>query len=369
MERKLKVLFITNIPAPYKVDFYNELGRYCDVTVVFEAKRPFSFIRFNWNDNSIKYFKGIFLTKIFNKKRLSIKVFKYLLDGKYDIIVMTNYAYLTDLCAILVLKLKRMKYFYETDGGIINHTESKAKKMFKSFMLSGATGYFSPSSSSDEYLNYYGAQKNKIYRYCFTSLMGKDIPLLQLTKEQKYKLRKELGIKESKVILAIGQFVYRKGFDLLLKAVVGLDDDTGVYIVGGVPTEEYQQLKRDLNLKNVHFEGFKKSKELCDFFNVADLFVHPTREDIWGLVINEAMAYRLPIITTEKCVAGIELLQSDCIVPVNDIMALHEKIKSILYDDEMSIRIGNENYNKIKKCTIEKMALEHYNTFKKIHNG
>lgn len=148
-----------------------------------------------------------------------------------------------------------------------------------------------------------------------------------------------------------------------------MDDDTGVYIVGGVPTEEYQQLKRDLNLKNVHFEGFKKSKELCDFFNVADLFVHPTREDIWGLVINEAMAYRLPIITTEKCVAGIELLQSDCIVPVNDIMALHEKIKSILYDDEMSIRIGNENYNKIKKCTIEKMALEHYNTFKKIHNG
>ena len=39
MEQKLKkVLFITNIPAPYRIDFYNELGKHCELTVVFEAK-------------------------------------------------------------------------------------------------------------------------------------------------------------------------------------------------------------------------------------------------------------------------------------------------------------------------------------------
>ena len=40
MEQKLKkVLFITNIPAPYRIDFYNELGKHCELTVIFGAKR------------------------------------------------------------------------------------------------------------------------------------------------------------------------------------------------------------------------------------------------------------------------------------------------------------------------------------------
>lgn len=32
-----KVLFLTNIPAPYRVDFFNELGKYFELTVSFEG--------------------------------------------------------------------------------------------------------------------------------------------------------------------------------------------------------------------------------------------------------------------------------------------------------------------------------------------
>ena len=35
--KKMKVLYITNIPSPYKVDFYNELGKYCELTALFET--------------------------------------------------------------------------------------------------------------------------------------------------------------------------------------------------------------------------------------------------------------------------------------------------------------------------------------------
>lgn len=54
----------------------------------------------------------------------------------------------------------------------------------------------------------------------------------------------------------------------------------------------------------------------------ADIFVHPTREDIWGLVVNEAMAKGLPVITTDRCVAGLELIKNESvgrIVPVENI--------------------------------------------------
>ncbi len=35
----MKVLFISNIPSPYRVDFFQQLGKYVELTVIFEAKR------------------------------------------------------------------------------------------------------------------------------------------------------------------------------------------------------------------------------------------------------------------------------------------------------------------------------------------
>ena len=45
----MKVLFISNIPSPYRVDFFQELGKYVELTVIFEAKRADG-IRFDWKE-------------------------------------------------------------------------------------------------------------------------------------------------------------------------------------------------------------------------------------------------------------------------------------------------------------------------------
>ena len=63
-----------------------------------------------------------------------------------------------------------------------------------------------------------------------------------------------------------------------------------------------------MGLKNINFLEFEKKEVLYKYYKAADLFILPTREDIWGLVINEAMAHGLPVITTKKCVAGMELV-------------------------------------------------------------
>ena len=56
----MKVLFLTNIPSPYRVDFFNEIGKYCDLTVLFE--KGFSNERdTSWKNYSFDNFKGIFL--------------------------------------------------------------------------------------------------------------------------------------------------------------------------------------------------------------------------------------------------------------------------------------------------------------------
>ncbi|MFR0840585.1 MAG: hypothetical protein ACLSH0_05000 [Mediterraneibacter faecis] len=59
----MKVLFVTNIPVPYRIDFYNELGKMVDLTVVFEAKgAEDQGIRFNYNLDQIENFKAVFLS-------------------------------------------------------------------------------------------------------------------------------------------------------------------------------------------------------------------------------------------------------------------------------------------------------------------
>lgn len=364
-----KVLFITNIPAPYRVDFFKELGKSVELTVIFEA-RSAPGIRFNWNTDKYVNFRAIFLKEgDINEKKVNWSILKYI-NNDFDIIVVTNYAYYTEILAYIYLKLKRIPYALEVDGGIIRK-EHNAIKMLKIFLISKAEKYLSPSKKTDEYLIYYGAKKSKICRYPFTSLKDKEILEEKLQFSDKKNIRRTLGIKENKVVLSIGQFIHRKGNDVLLKSARRIKKTIGFYIIGGEPTEEYIKLKEDYNLNNVHFLEFKSKKALKEYFKAADLFVLPTREDIWGLVINEAMSFGLPVITTDNCNAGLELIENNIngfIVPVGNDKILADKINYLLNNVELMNNISKNNLKKIRNYTIEKMARRHLEIFNEIIN-
>lgn len=195
----------------------------------------------------------------------------------------------------------------------------------------------------------------------------KDVPAQNATPEEKQKLRQELGLGNGKMILSIGQFIHRKGYDIMLRAAAKLDPGTDIYIVGGDPTEEYLQICREENLQNVHFVGFMKKDQLLKYYQAADLFVLPTREDIWGLVINEAMAYGLPVITTDRCVAGLDLVENGVngyIVPVADVDALADSINTLFTQDWT--QMGERSLEKIRPYTIEAMAKCHLDVFETV---
>jgi glycosyltransferase involved in cell wall biosynthesis len=173
---------------------------------------------------------------------------------------------------------------------------------------------------------------------------------------QKALLRQKKGISEKHVVLSVGRFIHLKGYDVLLKSAGLLGDDVGIYIIGGQVTEEYQQLVQEYKLKNIHFIDFMPPQELKDYFEAADVFVLPTREDVWGLVINEAMAAGLPVVTTDRCVAGIELIKDDVngyVVPVDDHEALAAAMDKVLQDDALRSHMAEKNLKDIQKYTYE----------------
>ena len=56
----MKVLFMANIPSPYRVDFFNELGKYCDLTVTFEGETATDRDK-KWKAAEYKNFKAHFM--------------------------------------------------------------------------------------------------------------------------------------------------------------------------------------------------------------------------------------------------------------------------------------------------------------------
>lgn len=361
----MKVLFLANIPSPYRVDFFQELGRLCDLTVLYELEKA-SDRNEAWERNiADKSYKEIYLKPVIKQASSAWcpSVTEYLRDRGYDIIVVGVYSTPTGMQAVRYLKKHRIPYLINCDGGIISYGEKAFKKKLKTWLIGGASGYLSTGEESDQYLIYYGAEKDKIYRYPFTTLHEKDLLKKPLSKQEKQALQEKLGISEEKVILTVGNFIPRKGFDILLKAAAYLKKEYGIYLVGGEEIEEYRIIREQFRLTNIHYVPFMQKEKLQEYYRAADLFVLPTREDIWGLVINEAMAAGLPIITTERCVAGVEMLEKECIVPVEQEQLLAEKISDLLEHPDELERQSVRNLEKSREYTIESMAKVHKEIF------
>lgn len=365
----MRILYLTNIPSPYRVDFFNELGKLCELTVIFERRSAID-RESSWLNNNYLNFKAIFLKgiNINNDTAFCLSVIKYLSKNIYDIFVIGGYATPTGMLATEYLRTMKKVFILNFDGGIIKNDNLLKYKLKKHF-IGYASAWLSTGVNTDNYLKHYGANKDKIFHYPFTTLKEKEIIQNLVSIKEKNEIKNEIGIKEDKVLISVGQFIFRKGYDVLLKACENLDKNIGVYIIGGEATKEYLDLKAKLKLENVHFIKFLEKTKLQKYYLAADLFVLPTREDIWGLVINEAMAYGLPVITTNKCIAGLELIENNkngFIIPTDDEIILTNKINIILNDQKLCEEMRENNLKKIKSYTIENMAERHLEIFKRM---
>lgn len=361
----MNILIFDNVCSPYRESFYNALGEKHNVIVVFERKNS-SVRDKSWLRYDFKNFKAIFLKGIpFGEDMAYAFGCKKPLKNKYDVICIMNPGSLTGVRACLYLAQKSIPFYIETDGcfygepkGFVKKLKFKIKKKF----YPKAKGVFTSCLNSRKAALSLGVSENKIINYPFTSLFEKDLLPAPVSRQEKEEYKKELGLSGDKIVLAVGQFIRRKGFDVLIKAAKNLNGGVKVCFVGGKPTQEYLSLAENNNVDNIEFIGFSDKERLKKYYRAADVFVLPTREDIWGLVINEAMANALPIITTDMCVAGLELVKNDengYIVPVGDDKALSDRINDILSNDEKRLLFGANSLEKIRYYTIENMVKTH----------
>ena len=122
-------------------------------------------------------------------------------------------------------------------------------------------------------------------------------------------MRRELEISpETFALLFVGELVVpRKGLRTVLEAMQQLPETVHLFVVGDGSPAAYGAALRGIEAR-AHFLGFRS--DVHDLYAAMDCFTYPTRYDACCLVVLEALASGLPVITTLESGSG-ELIELD----------------------------------------------------------
>ncbi len=370
----MRILFATLTLFPYRVDWLSELGKEADVDIFYlsdtDKDRNHQWMSKRPDNCRYTLMKSIRIPFLGN---ISFDFIKYVSKNgqNYDVIILDGYGFTTQILNCIYLNSKKYRYFVNIDGIVKNEHENKWIGAVKKSIIGRFPYCLCGSFSSNRILNEYGVSDSRIINHPFSSLHTNDIFDCVADTEEKRRLRKKHNIPEKKMILSVGRFSYMggygKGFDVLVKAAKRMGNDIGWYIVGGPATEEFKKMTE--NTKNVHFVDFLDRNMLKEFYRASDLFCLMTVSDVWGLVVNEAMACALPVITTYKCVAGLDLVRNGIngfLVEPGDDAALEKYVCEILNNQTEAVRMSEASLDMINNYTVEKMAEIHLKAFREI---
>jgi glycosyltransferase involved in cell wall biosynthesis len=142
------------------------------------------------------------------------------------------------------------------------------------------------------------------------------------------------------VILSVGILHPRKGHDVLLNALSRIVDRDWLAVIVGyahdpVHAGELEALRRSLDLvERVRFAGRVSGQELEALYGNASVFALATRYEGYGIVLDEALAHGLPIVTCRTgAVPDTVPSGAGVLVPVDDPGALAEALAELLDDD------------------------------------
>lgn len=364
----MKVFILTTVMAPYRMKVFDLLGEQCEVTVGFETKHD-TVRNTEWYLREGKKFK-IMELKDWEKGASVIKwdAIRYIRQMKPDVLMLYEYSTKTSLVAAVIARMLKIPYLINCDGAFINPKSFRDK--IKKFMICHAKGLLAGSESAKEYFIHYGGTEEKIYRHYFTSLCKNDILKEQISVSEKEKLRQKLKLIDMTTVISVGNFVSGKGFKELLEIWHTFDEKYQLLIIGsGVEHHDYVQMIKKESYKNVKIIDFVQYAELKKYYQASDLFVLNTKHDVWGLVINEAMSCGLPVITTNMCKAGEELVKNGVngyIVSSGDNKDLKEKLAMALQDENKLREMGKQSLKDIQLYTIENIVNSHIETLKTI---
>lgn len=219
--------------------------------------------------------------------------------NKPDIIIAEGFFQFTPWALLYsILHRKPLLIAYERTA----HTERNCpfwRRWYRRFIGLFVNGYIANGTLTKEYLISQGVKAEKIFTggMCADS-DGLRIATESLSKEEKQSLRSKLNLSDKGLtFIFVGQMIPRKGVEQLLSAwskhSTIYRDDKIILIGDGFQLPDFK--KKYENVDSVIFTSKIDYSEIYKYYAISDVFIIPTLEDNWSLVVPEAMACGLPI--------------------------------------------------------------------------
>ncbi len=153
-------------------------------------------------------------------------------------------------------------------------------------------------------------------------------------------------------VLFVGSVSLQKGVQYLLEAFKRLDlPDAELVFVGGAYPDSKSFLPQYEGLyKHI---WFVPQEELAALYNTASVFVLPSLQDGFGMVVYEAAACGLPVIVTENVGAAIRDGQDGFVVPIRDPDALADRLLRLYEDEPLRRAMGKSARAYVQQFTWE----------------
>ena len=339
--KKIKVMLITNIISPYRIPLFNSIAGkgVVNFKVVAlaekEENRKWEILK-----DKIKFDYRVlpgWHSFIRRKKRevaihINKSVTRILRKYNPDIIITSGYDSLAYWEAFLYCKIFKKKFILWNGTTLLSTANIKGlRSILKRMIIKGSDRYIAYGTKAKEYLEYFGAKAENIY----ISTNTVDMEYFQ-SKVVEYR-HEDSFMKERKkypkyLLLYVGQLIRRKGIIQVLRALNILrDPDIGFIIVGSGPEEKnLKAFCKENKLQNIFFEGFKQQNELSKYYALADVFILPSFEEVWGLVVNEALASGLYVLSSKYAGATYDLIKEGWSGDVFDPHNIEEIVKLII---------------------------------------
>jgi glycosyltransferase involved in cell wall biosynthesis len=134
-----------------------------------------------------------------------------------------------------------------------------------------------------------------------------------ISAEERAAFRARLGVPaNAKLVLSLAKFNHREApWDLLRAFARVAGEDLWLVLAGdGTARGELERFVHEHGMERVRFPGYMPYNELPGLYAAADLFVHPAREERWGVSVQEALACGLPVVASSRVGAGYDLIEA-----------------------------------------------------------
>lgn len=277
-------------------------------------------------------------------------VVRVLARGDFDVLWTHGYYSLTHALASTWQRLRRRPLLVREVQTLL-HERPPLKEAIRGAslraLLRGSYGLY-VGSHSRAWFRHYGVRDDRLF------FVPNAVDNARLRAEsdrlapRKAELRRELGIRDDSgpVILSVGRLVAKKQPEHLLEAFrrVRAARTCTLLVVGGGPLEpRLRETAARERIPDVVFAGFLDQREIVRAYAAADIFALVSREhETWGLVVNEALNFALPVVVSDKvgCAPDLVRPENGFIVPADDPALLAHRLGELVDSAGLRERLG-----------------------------